>query len=48
MALHHAHRPDEVTTVVEKLLEFDPKRARKLAQDTERADLLKLIPELPF
>lgn len=48
MALHHAHRPDEVTKVVEKLVAFEPKRARKLVQDTERADLMKLIPELPF
>jgi tetratricopeptide (TPR) repeat protein len=48
MALHHAHRPDEVTKVVEKLVDFEPKRARKLVQDTERADLMKLIPELPF
>lgn len=48
MALHHAHQPDGVTAVVEKLVTFDPKRARKLAQDTQRADLMKLIPELPF
>ncbi len=48
MALHHAHRPDEVKAVVEKLVDFEPKRARKLVQDTERADLMALIPELPF
>lgn len=48
MALHHAHRPDELTTVVEKLVGFEPKRAKKLVQDTERADLMPLIPELPF
>jgi RecA/RadA recombinase len=48
MALHHAHRPDEVKAVVEKLVGFDPKRAKKLALDTERADLMRLIPELPF
>lgn len=48
MALHHANQPDEVTRVVEKLVEFEPKRARKLVQDTQRADLMKLIPELPF
>ena len=48
MALHHAHRPDEVKPVVIRLLDFEPKRAKRLAQDTERADLVKLIPELPF
>jgi RecA/RadA recombinase len=48
MALHHAHRPDEVKAVVEKLVGFDPKRAKQLALDTERADLMRLIPELPF
>ena len=48
MALHHAHRPDEVKAVVEKLVSFDPKRAKQLALDTERADLMHLIPELPF
>ena len=48
MALHYAHHPDEVKAVVEKLIEFEPKRARKLAQDAERADLMHLIPDLPF
>ena len=48
MALHHAHRPDEVTAVVKKLVDFEPKRAKKLVQDTGRADLMTLIPELPF
>ena len=48
MALHHARRPDEVKTVVEKLVGFDPKRAKQLVQDTERSDLMRLIPELPF
>jgi hypothetical protein len=48
MALHHAHRPDEVKAVVEKLVGFEPKRAKKLVQDAERADLKHLIPELPF
>jgi len=48
MALHHAHRPDEVAKVVGKLVAFEPKRAKRLVQDTERADLLRLIPELPF
>ena len=48
MALHHARRPEEVKAVVEKLVGFEPKRAKKLVQDTERADLMHLIPELPF
>jgi tetratricopeptide (TPR) repeat protein len=48
MALHHARRPDEVTQVVKKLVGFEPKRAKKLVQETERADLMPLIPELPF
>lgn len=48
MALHHANRPDEVATVVRKLVGFEPKRAKKLVQDAERADLMHLIPELPF
>jgi tetratricopeptide (TPR) repeat protein len=48
MALHHAHRPDEVAAVVEKLVGFEPKRAKKLVQDAERADLMHLIPKLPF
>ncbi|MCX8017816.1 MAG: hypothetical protein N2690_07975, partial [Rhodocyclaceae bacterium] len=48
MALHHARRPDEVKAVVEKLVGFEPKRAKKLVQDSERADLMHLIPELPF
>jgi hypothetical protein len=48
MALHHARQPDAVAKVVEKLVQFEPKRARKLVQDAERADLMHLIPELPF
>lgn len=48
MALHHANRPEEVAYVVEQLVAFDPKRAKKLVQDTARADLLRLIPDLPF
>jgi len=34
--------------ILKRLVGFEPKRARKLAHDTERADLMKLIPELPF
>lgn len=48
MALHHARRPEEVQAVVEKLVDFEPKRAKKLVQDTERADLMHIIPKLPF
>jgi tetratricopeptide (TPR) repeat protein len=48
MAYHHANRPDDVTAIVKRLVGFEPKRARKLVKDTERADLMKLIPELPF
>jgi tetratricopeptide (TPR) repeat protein len=48
MAYHHANRPDEVKRVVRRLLEFAPKRARRLVQDAERADLVRLLPELPF
>ncbi|MBA3032822.1 MAG: tetratricopeptide repeat protein [Gammaproteobacteria bacterium] len=48
MALHHAERPDELKPVVIKLAGFEPKRARKLVQDAGRADLLPLIPDLPF
>ena len=32
MALHHANRPDEVKAVAEKLVSFEPKRAKKLLQ----------------
>jgi tetratricopeptide (TPR) repeat protein len=48
MARHHANDPDGVKAVVERLVGFDPKRARKLVHDAERADLKHLIPELPF
>lgn len=48
MARHHANDPEGVKTVAERLVGFDPKRARKLVQDTGRADLESLIPELPF
>ena len=48
MAYHHANRPDDVTRILKRLVSFEPKRAKNLARDTERADLMKLIPELPF
>lgn len=46
MALHHAQRPDEVKAVFEKLLGFEPRRARQLMQDCGRIDLLPLLPGL--
>jgi len=43
-----AMTPDKVTEVAERLVGFDPKRARQLVKDTERADLAPLIPKMPF
>ncbi len=48
MALHHARQFDEVVKVVARLAGFEPKRARKLVQDTGRSELRHLIPDLPF
>jgi tetratricopeptide (TPR) repeat protein len=48
MAWHHANQPDQVKRVVKRLVDFEPKRAKRLVQDAERADLMHLIPELPF
>jgi tetratricopeptide (TPR) repeat protein len=48
MAYHHANHPNHVKRIVKRLVDFEPKRAKKLAQDAERADLMTLIPELPF
>lgn len=48
MACHHANNPDGVRAVTERLVGFDPKRARKLVQDAGRGDLSSLIPKLPF
>ena len=48
MAYHHANRPEGDTKIVRRLVGFEPKRAKRLAHDTARADLMKLIPELPF
>ena len=48
MAYHHANQPDQVKRVVKRLVDFEPKRAKKLVQDAARADLMTLIPELPF
>lgn len=48
MAWHHANAPDQVTATVERLVDFDPQRARKLVHDAERSDLRHLIPKMPF
>lgn len=48
MAYHHANAPDQVKRIVIRLIDFEPKRAKKLAHDAQRSDLMKLIPELPF
>lgn len=48
MAYHHANNPDQVKRVVKRLVDFEPKRAKKLVQDAQRADLMPLIPDLPF
>ena len=48
MAWHHANAPEKVTATVERLVGFDPQRARKLVHDAERTDLRHLIPNMPF
>ncbi len=48
MAYHHANRPGEVARIVRHLVGFEPRRAEKLVCDTERVDLMQLIPELSF
>jgi tetratricopeptide (TPR) repeat protein len=48
MACHHADRAADVTRIVKRLAAFEPKLARKLVCDTERAELMNLVPELPF
>jgi tetratricopeptide (TPR) repeat protein len=48
MARHHANDPDGVRAVAERLVAFDPTRARKLMRDAGRTDLTSLIPELPY
>lgn len=48
MAYHHANAPDQVKRIVIRLIDFEPKRAKKLAHDAQRSDLMKLIPDLPF
>lgn len=46
MAHHHAHAPDKVAAVAKHLVRFDPRMARHLIQETERADLAYLVAEL--
>ncbi|MBI4754517.1 MAG: tetratricopeptide repeat protein [Betaproteobacteria bacterium] len=48
MACHHAGHPARVEEVVRKVVDFDPKMARRLVKDCGRSDLSRLIPELPF
>lgn len=48
MAYHHNNSPEKVKRIVIRLLDFEPKRAKKLAHDAQRSDLIALIPELPF
>ncbi|MBL8491312.1 MAG: tetratricopeptide repeat protein [Rhodocyclaceae bacterium] len=48
MARHHAGMRDATRETVEKLVAFDPKRARQLVRDSGREDLAALIPQLPF
>lgn len=48
MAYHYANRPEQVSHVMQRLLEFEPVRAKKLAADSGRTDLMALIPPLPF
>lgn len=48
MACHLAGEAERVRTIVERLVDFDPKTARQLVRDSGREDLAKLIPDLPF
>jgi tetratricopeptide (TPR) repeat protein len=48
MAYYHSSLPDKLRQVVIHLAGFEPKRARQLVKDAGRADLLLLIPKLPF
>lgn len=45
MACHHLHDPAKVEETIAKLAEFDPTHARQLMRDSERLDLLHLLPE---
>ncbi len=46
MAHHHCHRPDKVKDIAEHMARFDPQMAKKLIQETERADLMHLVAHL--
>lgn len=46
MAHHHCHRPERVQEVVEHIVRYDAKMAKKLIQETERADLAHLVAHL--
>ncbi len=48
MAHHHAHAPERVVEVIEKLKSFEPKRANQLIRDAGRSDLHHLHTDLPF
>ncbi len=48
MAYQHAGQPDAVRRIVMRLADFEPQRARRLAQDAGREDLVGLLPETPF
>lgn len=47
MARHHNNEPDKVEAVVRHLVEHEPQTARRLIQETERADLAHLVAHLP-
>lgn len=46
MAHHHCHRPERVKAVVEHIVCFDPRMARQLIREAERADLVHLVAHL--
>jgi predicted TPR repeat methyltransferase len=46
MAWHHCHEPDRLKAVIEHCAEVDPQAARRLIQETERADLAHLVAHL--
>jgi tetratricopeptide (TPR) repeat protein len=46
MAQHASHRPDRVKQIAMHLARFDPRMARRLIQESERADLAYLVRDL--
>lgn len=46
MAWHHCHEPDRLKAVIEHCAATDPQTARRLIQETERADLAHLVAHL--